>query len=186
MTEFDFELPPPPIMSSNAGKNSAAEQGVEVPMSWKPTAKEPVPVVRCSGTSTTTGERCKKWSLRGTTVCVKHGAQLPSVREHSEAVVESARLRMLGMVDEAIDGLEDLIQVGTQPQVRLAAIKEVLDRTGLKGAPDMTVEVQHTVSYKDEVANRLKEIRERKAAMESKKQELIEDAEIVDEPTEGE
>lgn len=183
--------PPPPFSdlpekkvsaSPSAGKNSAAEQGLEIPMGWKPTIAEPVPVVRCKGMSTTTGERCKKWSLRGTTQCSKHGGQLPSVREHSEAIVESARMRLMSMADDAVDGLEDLIAVGTSPQIRLAAIKEVLDRSGLKGGPDLAVEVSHTVSFKDEIAERLKSIKDRKAALEAP-EEII-DAEVLDESAE--
>lgn len=199
MSENPFLLspPPPPALteeptpskSLSAGKNSAAEQGSDVPVGWKPTASEPVPVVRCTANASTTGERCKRWSLRGTNVCVKHGAQLPSVREHSEAVVESARMRLMGMADEAVDGLEDLIKIGTAPQIRLAAIKEVLDRSGVKGGPDLSVEVTHNVSYKDEIFNRLKEIKERKEAMEKEKAAIlgeIEDAEVLDEPEESE
>lgn len=195
MSENPFLLspPPPPILteepepskSLSAGKNSAAEQGSDVPVGWKPTASEPVPVVRCTANASTTGERCKRWSLRGTNVCVKHGAQLPSVREHSEAVVESARMRLMGMADQAVDGLEDLIAVGTAPQIRLAAIKEVLDRSGLKGGPDLSVEISHTVSYKDEIAERLRSIKERKALLEKAEEEIV-DAEVLDEPTEQE
>lgn len=200
MTENPFLLSPPPppafaeepepSKSLSAGKNSAAEQGSDIPVGWKPTASEPVPVVRCTANASTTGERCKRWSLRGTNVCTKHGGQLPSVREHSEAVVESARMRLMGMADDAVDGLEDLIAIGTAPQIRLAAIKEVLDRSGVKGGPDLSVEVSHTVSYKDEIFNRLKEIKERKEAMEKEKAAIlgedIVDAEVVDEtpPTE--
>lgn len=196
--ENPFGTPPPPPFaleepqesrSLSAGKTSAAEQGTTVPMAWKPTAAEPVAVVRCTANASTTGEQCKRWSLRGTNVCVKHGGQLPGVREHAEAVVESARLRLMGMADDAVDGLEDLIKIGTAPQIRLAAIKEVLDRSGVKGGPDLSVEVTHNVSYKDEIFNRLKEIKERKEAMEKEKAAIlgeIDDAEIVDEPEETE
>lgn len=189
--ENPFGTPPPPPFldedtkvskSLSAGKTSPAEQGTVIPMNWKPTPSEPVAVVRCTGTASTTGEQCKRWSLRGTNVCTKHGGQLPGVREHAEAVVESARMRLMGMADDAVDGLEDLIAVGTAPQIRLAAIKEVLDRSGVKGGPDLSVEVTHSVSYKDEIFNRLKEIKERKEAMEKEKAAIlgeIEDAEIV-------
>lgn len=198
MTDNPFlsSPPPPPFLddeekpkSLSAGKNSAAEQGQNIPMGWKPTAAEPVAVVRCTGTASTTGEQCKRWSLRGTNVCTKHGGQLPGVRDHAEAVVESARMRLMGMADQAVDGLEDLIAIGTAPQIRLAAIKEVLDRSGVKGGPDLSVEVTHSVSYKDEIFNRLKEIKERKEAMEKEKAAIlgdIEDAEVIDEPEETE
>lgn len=113
---------------------------------------------------------------------------MPSVIDHSNAVVESARLRLMGLADAAVDGLEDLIKEGTSPQIRLGAIKEVLDRAGVKGAPDLTVEITQTVSYKDEIQNRLTEIRNRKTALQKQAEEDIIDAEeiiAVDNDTEG-
>lgn len=160
--------------SSNAGKNSAAEQGSNIPMAWKPSAAEPVPVVRCTATAKGTGEQCKRWSLRGTNVCVKHGAQLPNVREHSEAVVETARMRIMGLADMAVDGLEELATTSKMDNVRLAAYKDLLDRAGVKG-PAEVVEVQHTVSYADEVKNRLQSIRDRKKTLEAQAAEDAED-----------
>lgn len=173
--------PPPPVFaeeiesrSPSAGKNSAAEQGTNVPMAWKKNASEPVPVVRCTANATTTGEQCKRWSLRGTNVCVKHGAQLPNVREHAEAVVETARMRIMGLADMAVDGLEELATTSKMDNVRLAAYKDLLDRAGVKG-PAEVVEVQHTVSYADEVKNRLQSIRDRKKALEAQSDETDED-----------
>lgn len=174
-----------PNMSTNAGNNSPAEQGRNTPAGWKPTIQEPVPPIRCVAIAKATGEQCKRWSLRGAKVCPKHGGRLPNVKEHAEAVVESARMRLMGLADEAVDGLEDLIKSGTAPQVRLGAIKEVLDRAGLKGGPDVSVEVTHNVSYKDEIFSRLKDIKERKAALEKSKAEMLE-GEIIGESQEGE
>jgi hypothetical protein len=112
-----------------------------------------------------------------------HGGHLPNVREAAAKKVEAAKLRLLGESDAAIDTLMELIEPGTPGQIRLGAAKEILDRAGIRGGADLTVEVQQIVSYKDEVANRLKDIRERKAALERKKEE-IEDAEIVEEADE--
>ena len=166
---FDSDsMPEPPDLddapvnrSFSAGKNSAAEQGVEIPMDWKPTPKAPVPVVRCTARSTTSGERCKRWSIRGLTVCQSHGGRLPNLVEHSQAVVESARMRLFGMVDDAVDGLDELIQQGTSPAIRLKAIEMVLNRTGLKDAVEVNVEVNHNVSASEEINKKLSMIRER-------------------------
>lgn len=192
------EQPPPPVFetevkevtskSPSAGKNSALEQGRNTPAGWKPTVAQPLPPVRCTGTvrnGPREGERCGKWSLEGHDKCLVHGGNLPNVREAAAKKVEAAKLRLLGESDAAIDTLMELIEPGTAAQVRLGAAKEILDRAGIKGGADLTVEVQQIVSYKDEVATRLKEIRERKAAMEAKKNEIIEDAEIVEEGTDG-
>jgi uncharacterized coiled-coil protein SlyX len=167
----------PVSRASNAGKTSPAEQGLEIPMGWKPTPKEPVPVVRCTGTATTTGERCKRWSLRGATVCRKHGAQLSNVREHAEAVVESAKLQLMGMADDAVDVLDDILQNGTSEQVRLKAVEMVLNRSGIKDAVDLNVQVTHNVSAAEEIRKKLSAITER---MKADEPEDIIDAEEVD------
>lgn len=170
---------PPVNNSSNAGKNSAAEQGVEIPSGWKPTASEPVPVVRCRATSTTTGERCKRWSIRGTTVCQTHGGRLPSVIEHSQAVVESARLRLFGLAEQAVDVLEDLSAPGTSDQIRLKAAELILNRAGLKDAVELKVEVTDNRSPSEDILKKLQIMRDRITAANEPEEleELIDEGE---------
>ena len=181
----DLTLPDPdtePKPATHA--RSPLEQDSITPVSWKPTHAEPIPVVRCSGTvknGVRAGERCGKWAVRGSTVCRSHGAQLPLVREHAKEVVENARLRLIGMADDAVDALEDLVAFGTQDQIRLAAAKEILDRSGVtKTAPDMNVTVEHKVSAADAVAEKLKMIASRINADDSKA-EPEDLGEVVDE-----
>jgi hypothetical protein len=181
------DLHPEPVNNSpSAGKNSAAEQGLEIPMGWKPTVSEPVPVVRCKATSTTTGERCKRWSIRGTTVCQTHGGRLPSVVEHSQAVVEAARFRLFGLAEEAVDAVADLVQQGTNDAIRLKAAEMILNRTGLKDAVEITVEVKESSNLSEEINKRLAIMRERREAAEKEAEEaeLVDEGEIVDEPEE--
>jgi hypothetical protein len=167
--------------SRNAGKNSAAEQGLEIPMGWKPTVAEPVPVMRCTGTSSTTGERCRKWSLRGTTVCKNHGAQLPNVQEHAMAIVESARMRLFGMADDAVEVMYDLIQEGKSDQIRLKAAENILNRAGIKDAIDINVEVSHNENPSDSILKQLQIMRERQEAAKKEAEEELEDqGEIID------
>lgn len=168
-----------PSRSPSAGKTSPAEQGLEIPAGWKPTAKDPVPVVRCHGTASTTGERCKRWSLRGTTVCKKHGGQLPSVREHADAIVESARLQIMGMADDAVEILEELMQPGTPAAVRLKAVEMVLNRSGIKDAVEMNVTVTENVSAADEIRKKLQLMGERMTS-DTKADDLTDEGEIVD------
>ena len=184
-----MDLPEPPEIESgtisqspSAGKNSAAEQGTEIPMGWKPTRDEPVPVMRCTGTARTTGERCKKWGLRGThpAKCVKHGGQLPSVRAHAEAVVESSRMRLYSMTDEAVDVIEDLLRPGTAEAIRLKAAELVLNKSGLKEAVEVSVEVNHNVSMAEEVTKKLEIMRERLRPDEPEEDDDTIDAEVVD------
>ena len=163
--------------SNSAGKTSAAEQGLEVPMGWKPTVSEPVPVVRCHGTNRE-GNRCGRWSLRGAQHCVKHGGQLPNYRDHSQAVVESARLELMNMADQAVDVVNDLlIRPGVQDQIRLKAAETVLNRVGLKEAEQINVEVTHK-SNADDIRERLKAISDRITKPEE--DQLEDEGEIID------
>lgn len=177
----DAPLPPDdavPSKSPSAGKTSPAEQGLEVPMGWKPTASEPVPVVRCTGTASTTGERCRRWSLRGTTVCRKHGGQLQNVRDHADAVVESARLQLMGMADDAVDVLYELMQAGVADAVRMKAVENVLNRSGIKDAIEVHVEHSNQSAVED-ITKKLNVMRERMNP--TPVEEDIIDAEEVDE-----
>jgi hypothetical protein len=171
-----------PTNPGSTGKSTAAQQGLNIPAGWKPTIDKPVPVVRCTGTVRTgpnQGDRCPKWSIRGATVCMSHGAQLPSVKEHAQAVVEAARMRMIGLADEAIDAIEDIVMnPGTQAQVRLKAATEILDRIGVKGAPDLSVVVEVSASPADVIAEKLKAI----ASRITPKEDPEDLGEIVEEP----
>lgn len=184
------DMPEPPSLddetpvskSPSAGKTSAAEQGLEIPMGWKPTASEPVPVVRCTANASTTGERCKRWSIRGTTVCAKHGGQLPSVIEHSNAVVESARMNLMGMAEDAVDVIRELLQPGTSEQVRLKAAENVLNRTGIKEAIEMKVEVTNAASPSEDILKKLEIMRERVIASQAEEEEeLVDEGEYLEE-----
>lgn len=162
-------------------------QGSIIPLGWKPTADKPVPVVRCVVIKKD-GNRCGKWSLRGHTKCMSHlgtaARNFPSIREHMDAVIESARMRLLDDSDVAIDTLEDLLQPGTSEGIRLKAATEVLDRIGVRGGFEVDVEVQHTEDPAQVLAQRLKVLRERGLAgtahLTDKPAEVIEDAEVVD------
>lgn len=196
MLSDPFEDAPPslddidngPSNTGSTGKSSAAQQGVNVPAGWKPTIAAPVPVVRCTGkvrNGPNEGERCPKWSIRGATVCLQHGGHLPSVKEHAQSVVEAARMRMIGLTDDAIDAIEDLVtNPGTQAQVRLKAATEILDRAGIKGAPDLTVVVEHTVSAADTIAEKLKSIATRLTPKADPEDlgEVLDEPEVDEEP----
>ena len=163
---FELNMPEPPrldgeeVVSNSAGKTSALQQGTEIPAGWKPTAAEPVPVVRCHMIKKD-GERCGRWSLRGHTHCVKHSGSLPNVRAKAEAIVESSRMRLLNLTDEAVDVLEDFLKPGTSDMIRLKAAENVLNRSGIKDAVEVNVTVEHGVSYSEEIAKKLDIMRQR-------------------------
>jgi hypothetical protein len=170
-----------PVLDPSA--RTAEGQGSNVPLKWKPTAREPVPVVRCTAIRAN-GERCKRWSLRGTTTCIKHGGQLPVVQDHANAVVEAARLRLVGLTDLAIDQIEDLMQNATGEGIRLKAAQDVLDRSGVKGAVEIDVTVKQEETAAERVRERLAEISARIIKQDEPKQEDVVDAELIEDAEE--
>lgn len=138
-------------------KGSPEEQGSNIPVGWKPTLEKPVPVVRCT-TIKKDGKQCNRWSIRGITVCAMHGGKRPNMQKKAESVVEAARMRLLGLSDQAVDVLEDLIQVGTNEAIRLKAAQDILDRNGIKGTIDVNVEVEHKTDPALIVSERLKKL----------------------------
>ena len=87
----------------------------------------------CTATAKSTGNRCGKPPIHGGTVCKFHGGAAPQV-------IKSARRRLNDLVDPAISALTDIIEHPLTPQVvRLAAIKDILDRAGYKSPVQVEV-----------------------------------------------
>lgn len=128
-------------------KRSALAQGAEIPQGWKPTLREPIPVVRCHhifrDTHPRAGERCGRWSLRGTLKCFRHSGNgnLKNVEEYRRAIIESARLELTGAVPDALATLIDLSQNSGADNVKLKAATEILDRSGIRGGTELDVQV---------------------------------------------
>ena len=83
--------------------------------------------VRSCSAHSRTGKPCKYPSIPGGTVCRFHGGGAPQVQQ-------AARVRLAALVDPSIDRLAKLVQEKS-PSVALGAVKDVLDRNGLK-TPD--------------------------------------------------
>lgn len=154
---------------------SAAEQNSNTPISYKPTYAEPIPVVRCS-TIKKNGEQCGRWSVRGATVCYKHGANLPQVRKAAEARVAEARTRMMGVTPDMFEILLDLTKPGVSEGVRLKAATEIMDRAGLKPGMDVNVTVENVSSPLDDIQKQLTELASHFTDLGE-----VQDAEVIDE-----
>lgn len=168
-------------MDLNSGEDAdVPATEIVVPGGWRPSLKEPVPVMQCTAPRTN-GERCKRWSLRGTNVCQKHGGQLASVQAHAAAVVEAARLRLYDLGDKSVDTIEALMEPGTADGIRLKAATEVLDRVGIRGGTDSTlsVEVTNNTPPAELLTQRLKRIADRSAVNPVHSPDDIVDAEVV-------
>lgn len=138
-----------------------------MPKGWKPTAAEPIPPIRCVQIKRN-GEQCNRWSLRGATKCYTHNGHgnFPNANKYAEAVVEAARLRLVGIADEAVDIVHDLALNSTADNVRLKAATEILDRAGVKGPVEVDVQVTHNEgeSAAERTRRHLQEIAERTQA----------------------
>jgi hypothetical protein len=100
-----------------------------------------LPPMTLSGTrciaNNKSGTKCKRWAIRGASVCSAHGGAAPQVRE-------AARLRLEGSIDRLLAALVQIALDESQPAAaRVAAIKDGLDRSGF-GTRDnkLTVEVK--------------------------------------------
>ena len=78
------------------------------------------------------GNRCKKAAIRGGTVCATHGGSAPQVKD-------AARQRLLAAADPAAARLVELLDSDDE-RVRLGAIKDLLDRSGLKPPTEVKIE----------------------------------------------
>lgn len=137
------------------------DQNTDRPRGWKPTMEQPVPPVRCSE-RTDKGTQCNQWSVTGSTRCNIHASPL-DMKEAQERVM-AGRLRMIGLIDPAIDTLQELLEPGTGEAVRLKAATEILDRSGVVKGQDINIQVEQTNRGAEIVAERLAAIRARKKA----------------------
>lgn len=86
----------------------------------------------------TNGEACRKVAIKGGTVCMTHGGAAPAVRAKARTRLEMAADRMakalLGIAEDA----------DAPANVKLAAIRDALDRAGLSAKTAVSVEVGPT------------------------------------------
>lgn len=148
------------------GKNTAGEQGTNVPKGWKPTAQHPLPPFRCTGivkNGERKGLRCDKWAIEGmaesNAKCVFHGAQLPKVKEKAAERIAKARRELLGLAPSAVDVINDIMISGDNDSVRLKAAQDVLDRTGILKGQEINLDVKTHDSAAEEIRLKLEEMR---------------------------
>jgi len=115
---------------------------------------------------TKSGEICSRRAVLGTgyaglkPLCVSHGGNAHGVRERAQDIVEAARIVLVSSVPSALDKLVYLAtDQNVQQNVQLSAIKEVLDRAGVKGDNTQKVEVEIKQSSEDRIFEKLNELR---------------------------
>jgi hypothetical protein len=95
------------------------------------------PARRCTARKKT-GEKCRKWAIKGGTVCTHHGGRAPQTKAKArQRIAEAADPMAVLLIKIAMDEKAPYA-------VRLAAVRDVLDRAGLgaKQAVEVGLELQ--------------------------------------------
>jgi hypothetical protein len=165
--EPDATMPePPPLEGGTPVYKFPSAVGYEtVPEDFKPTPARPVPALRCSHVRDD-GTRCKKFGVKGTgfdmpAMCLRHGGSLPPVKAKAEAIVLSARMRLIEALPTALDTLIDLAENASAEAIKLKASTEILDRANVKGGYEITVEVNNGADPSLDILKKLQIMRER-------------------------
>ncbi len=90
------------------------------------------------------GDPCRMAPIRGATVCRVHGGSAPQVKRKAEE-------RLAEMVEPALTQLHRLMESAETESVKLAAVKDILDRAGYKPKE----RVQMEVNWLDELRARI-------------------------------
>lgn len=138
------------------------------------------------------GIRCLLWAsgrVKDDGLCRIH---LKTQRKPGEDI-ERARRKIMQAAPYAVDVLEELMETAESEPVRLKASTEILDRAGIRGGQDITVDVEVTDSRPaaQVVAERLARLAEGAISLQNRMSELeaasqetepedIEDAEVIE------
>ena len=132
------------------------------------------------------GIRCMLWAsgrMKDDGLCRAH---LKSVRKPGEDV-ERARRKLIQAAPYAVDVLEDMMENAESEPVKLKAATEILDRAGVRGGTDLSVDIEVTDARPPHVvvAERLARLASGAASLQSRMNaaEEIQEAEIVPDTT---
>jgi hypothetical protein len=79
----------------------------------------------CAAHRSTDGEPCRAHAITGSRVCVVHGGRAPQVKMAAEE-------RIRALVSPSLDRIQRTIADNANPQLALAAARDILDRAGYK------------------------------------------------------
>ena len=83
--------------------------------------------------------------MKGQSVCRSHGGGSPQARAKAEAAIERAEARLRGLAGPAVATLEELVTGATSEAVRLAAARDLVDRSIGKAVEKIQVAAQIVV-----------------------------------------
>lgn len=158
------------------------EEHAERIAGFKPSPSRVIPSEQCSYVRKD-GSRCRAWALRGTTVCLTHGARIPAVREAAARRVEEARIQLGLSAPRAANLLVEQVEDPEVPSyVRQRAAIAVLDRVGIgpnhKSEVEVSGSIEHTHSV--EAASRIHGALDRYAAISAETEAEVIEAEVVE------
>lgn len=168
---FDMpELPTNPLVLDKSSPNYNPYKDPLSPFygldeNFVPTKEKPLQQPYCQFI-TKDGELCNLRAVMGTgyaglkPLCASHGGNAHGVRERAKDIVEAARIVLTSSVPSALDKLVYLAtDNGVQQNVQLSAIKEILDRAGVKGDNTQKIEIEVTQSSEDRIFDKLDKLR---------------------------
>ena len=83
----------------------------------------------CTAKSSRTGKPCGRWAMKGQSICATRGGRSPQALTRAEKMVELAELKLRGLAGPAVATLEDLVTNASSEAVRLAAARDLVDRS---------------------------------------------------------
>lgn len=114
----------------------SAEPSIEAPSSQTPDGRDwphgPSPERRCTAHSSRTGLPCKNAAIKGGTVCRYHGGAAKQIKQ-------AARTRLENAADLMAKQLLGIALTAESEQVKLNAIRDALDRAGLKAPSEVVL-----------------------------------------------
>lgn len=114
-----------------------ATNGAQTPIEGRDWSTYSRPERRCTASSSRTGLPCKNAAIKGSTVCRYHGGAAKQVKQ-------AARTRLENAADLMAKQLLGIALTADSEQVKLTAIRDVLDRVGLKPPAEVVLSAGET------------------------------------------
>ncbi len=100
---------------------------------------------KCSARSKRSGKPCERWSMVGQTTCMMHGGKSKQALDKAQRMVELVELKLRGLAPVAVATLEELVANAESEAVRLAAARDLVDRSVGKAKERVEVAAAITV-----------------------------------------
>ncbi|AKK30727.1 hypothetical protein [Mycobacterium sp. EPa45] len=127
-----MEIQNPPAVIEAETDDSMSTHGAETPIEGRDWSTYSKPERRCTARSSRTGNLCKNAAILGSHVCRYHGGAAKQVKQ-------AARTRLENAAELMAKQLLGMALTADTESVKLAAIRDALDRAGLKAPSEIVV-----------------------------------------------